>query len=107
MVSCVGHTKSETQQILTTVNNITFRVEWQEEYSNEIPSGQVMEQSIPEGEELEEGEEYDLRLIISAGPEPVQTTEPVTTQQATKSAPAKNNKSSSTKKPDELDGYIE
>lgn len=107
MVSCVGHTKSEIQQILTTVKNITFRVEWQEEYSNEIPSGQVMEQSIPEGEELEEGEEYDLRLIISAGPEPVQTTETVTTQQTTKSAPAKNNKSSSTKKPDELDGYIE
>lgn len=116
MASCIGHTKSETQQILAAVKDVTFHVEWQEQYSNEVLAGQVMEQSIPQGEELEEGREYDLRVVISIGPEPTeettqattqaQTTErvtPPTTQQTTKS----NSKKSSSKKSDGLDGFIE
>ena len=116
MVSCIGHTKSEVQQMLTAVKNVTFRVEWEEQYSNEAPAGQVMEQSIPQGEELEEGQEYALRFVISMGPEPTEDTTQATTQeQTTQSVTSstaqqttnRNSKNSSSKKSDGLDGYIE
>ena len=102
--------------MLTAVKNVTFRVEWEEQYSNEVPAGQVMEQSIPQGDELEEGQEYALRFVISMGPEPTEDTTQATTQeQTTQSVTSstaqqttnRNSKNSSSKKSDGLDGYIE
>lgn len=109
MASCVNHTKREIEQMLEELDLVRFHVEWKEDYSDAIMAGLVMGQSIPSGEKLESGKEYDLTLTLSSGPRPVVTTQGTTQtiMQSTTTAPAKKEKQKSTNKQDNLDGFIQ
>ena len=144
MPSCVGHTKEEIMSMLSVIKYSTFHIEWKEQYSENDIAGRVIQQSIPEGTELETGKEYELSLTISVSEDTAQPTDKTmqadsqsttqatdgttqaesqtstqitdgTTQstgntvQATTQAAttAKKSKKSSTKKKDNLDGFIQ
>lgn len=109
MASRVNHTKREIEQMLEELDLVRFHVEWKEDYSDAIMAGLVMGQSIPSGEKLESGKEYDLTLTLSSGPRPVVTTQGTTQtiMQSTATAPAKKEKQKSTNKQDNLDGFIQ
>ena len=74
MISVIGH---ELQTAISMLKTANLEVgETKEEYSPNIPKGVVMEQSVPLGDDVEEG--WVINLVVSKGPKPVEEEEPAT-----------------------------
>ncbi|MCM1236288.1 MAG: serine/threonine protein kinase [Ruminococcus flavefaciens] len=114
MISCIAETKSNAINQLKAVEGIEFVIKWEEDYSNTVKEGCVMEQSIAAGTLLEEGRKYYITLTVSIGekvmlPEENSTTsETIETYQNTETEQTTRARQTTQthEKREDLDGYI-
>lgn len=119
MPSLTGLDKEQVADLLKTLNDVTFLVEWQEVESSTKKKGCVVKQSVPSGEQLKKDSQYTLTISLGNGKKQTITTEETATTQAvqqkvrTAQAPVKKKTDTASKKKSrsedsvDFDGSIE
>ncbi len=71
MVKCTDLTKKKAQAVLEKLKEADLSIKWKKAYSNRVPKGHVIRQSIKEGTVWTQGEQKEVILTLSKGPKPV------------------------------------